>query len=110
VYILFIHLETRKFIYEKKRLPWTNSSEEFFNQVILQKSSGIWILDGISWQVLIALIFVKNHIKIKVWIIIFISVWKGIKSVSIVSLITVPLPFLFLFVLFIRFLILIFIF
>lgn len=75
-------------------LPWTDDPQRFFYDVILEKSSGLWVINGISWKAAIALLFV--------WVFIFFSVWKGIKSLSIVSYLTVPLPFIVLIIFIIR--------
>ncbi len=75
-------------------LSWASGTEGFFNNTVLQLSSGIGSLGGFNIPVLISLGIV--------WILIYLSVSKGIDSVSKVVAITMPLPILLLVVLLVR--------
>eukprot|EP01080_Neovahlkampfia_damariscottae_P005225 gene5225-8837_t len=79
-------------------LPWfdgtVKGAENFFYNVVLQRSAHLWDFQGISWRVLIGLAIT--------WVIIFISIWRGVSSIQFVSYITVPLPFVVFVILFIR--------
>jgi NSS family neurotransmitter:Na+ symporter len=75
-------------------ISWTPDPENYFYQKILHISSGIDTIGGINW-----LLFVFLAI---VWIMIYFCIWKGVKSVGKVVLITMPLPIIFLIILFIR--------
>lgn len=66
------------------RLPWTGDAENFFNSNVLQLSSSSSVSTGISWPVLGGLAFV--------WVVVYICVWRGVKSTGFVAYITVPLP------------------
>jgi SNF family Na+-dependent transporter len=72
----------------QSQLPWTGRAEEFFRDTILQQSRDNI---NVSWPVFGALAFV--------WAIVYVCVWKGVKSTGFIAYITVPLPILLLVVL-----------
>ncbi|XP_034950480.1 sodium- and chloride-dependent glycine transporter 1-like [Chelonus insularis] len=69
-------------------------AEEFFSRNILQISSGIHEIGGIVWP-----LFTCNLVS---WIIIFLCICNGVKSVGKVVYFTATFPFLILFILLIR--------
>ncbi|KAL0477308.1 sodium- and chloride-dependent GABA transporter [Acrasis kona] len=69
VCVYFIHC----FRYD---LPWAGRADEFFR---------------VSWPVFGGLLFV--------WVIVYVCVWRGVKSTGLVAYVTVPLPFILLFIL-----------
>jgi hypothetical protein len=69
-------------------LPWTGKAEEFFQSNVLQSSHDV---TGISWPVFGGLAFV--------WLVVYICVWRGVKSTGFVAYVTVPLPILLLVIL-----------
>lgn len=75
-------------------LPWTGRAEEFFQQTVLQQSTGSTDITGIAWPIFGGLI--------AVWVIVYICVWRGVKSTGFIAYITVPLPVLLLLILLIR--------
>ena len=75
-------------------LPWAADSEKFFFNNVLQLTEGPSELGSLGIALLIALA--------AVWIAIFFCVFKGVKSVGKVVLITMPLPFILLLILFLR--------
>lgn len=75
-------------------LPWREDAKGFFFNDVLQISEGIGTMGGINWRLFFALL--------AVWVMIYFSVWKGVKSVGQIVKITMPLPILLLFVLFLR--------
>lgn len=75
-------------------LPWAADSKAYFFGSVLQLSDSINDIGGINWQVFAALL--------AVWVMIYFSVWKGVKSVGKVVAITMPLPIILLVILFIR--------
>ncbi|KAH8413102.1 hypothetical protein KR009_007938 [Drosophila setifemur] len=70
------------------------SADEFFHLEVLRVSSGIEDLGGLVWQQLLSLLFV--------WVIVYLCVMRGIKTVGKVVYFTAPFPYVLLFVLFIR--------
>ena len=82
------------YIYDSLTLAWGTDAEGFFNNIVLGKSDGVGILGGIQWRLFIGLALT--------WLAITLILWKGIKSVSKVVMITVPLPVLCLVILAIR--------
>ncbi len=76
------------------RLPWAGNSKSYFFTDVLGLTESVNILGGIQWPVLTALL--------AVWIAIYFIVWKGVKSVGKVVVITMPLPVILLFILLIR--------
>ena len=75
-------------------VQWSADPENYFFTNVLNLSSGIGDIGGITLTVFIAL-FVS-------WVLVYFCVWKGTKSVSKVVMWTVPIPILLLVVLLIR--------
>ena len=75
-------------------LKWGQDTESFFYHNVLHLSKNITQTGYISLEIILALIFI--------WIMIYFSVWKGVKSVGKVILITMPLPVILLVILLIR--------
>lgn len=75
-------------------LPWCEDSKAYYFNEVLQISSSVGEIGGICPVLLIALILV--------WVSIYFSIWKGVKSVGAVVKITMPLPIILLVILFIR--------
>ena len=75
-------------------VQWSEDPEGYFYGNVIQLSSGVDSLGSVVPAVFIALLFC--------WLLIFFSVWKGIRSVSKVVMWTVPLPVLLLVILLIR--------
>jgi len=76
------------------RLSWGADTKSFFFNQVLHLSSGA----GSTGHIVLPIIFAL----VAVWLLVYFSIWKGIKSVSKVVMITMPLPVLLLFVLLIR--------
>lgn len=76
------------------KLPWADDSKSYFYNNVLGVTSSVSEIGGINWTILIALFFV--------WLGIYFSVRKGVKSVGKVVAITMPLPIILLIILFIR--------
>jgi len=76
------------------KLSWSENTEAYFNQQVLNISDSIFQIGGINLPIFSALIVV--------WILIYFSVWQGTKSLSKILYFTVPLPFILLVFLFIR--------
>jgi len=75
-------------------LAWSGNAESFFFNDILNISSGVGIVGGISWPVFSGLLLA--------WALVYFSVWKGVKSISKVVVWTATLPFVILFILILR--------
>ena len=75
-------------------LPWGSDSEGYFFNSVLQITDGIGNLGGINISIFLGLL--------AVWVIIYLCVRKGVKSVGKVVMITMPLPIILLVVLLIR--------
>ncbi|MFQ5580769.1 MAG: sodium-dependent transporter [Nitrospiria bacterium] len=75
-------------------LPWKEDAKGFFFNDVLQITDGIGTMGGINWMLFFALF--------AVWVMIYFSVWKGVKSVGQIVKITMPLPILLLLILFLR--------
>ncbi|PSN53224.1 Sodium- and chloride-dependent glycine transporter 1 [Blattella germanica] len=73
---------------------WKTPADEFFHNKILQISDGIEDQGTIVWQLLLC--------NIASWIIVFLCIMKGVKSVGKVVYFTATFPFIILFILFIR--------
>jgi neurotransmitter:Na+ symporter, NSS family len=73
---------------------WSDDPESYFFNNVLQLSDSVGSIGSIVPAIFIALAVS--------WIVIYFSVWKGVKSVSKIVLITVPLPIILLVVLLIR--------
>lgn len=74
------------------------AAEEFWQNNVLELSSGIEDLGHIRWQLLLCL-FVA-------WLLVFLCLFKGIKSSGKVAYVTATIPYLFLTLIFIRVLLL----
>ncbi|MBR9692681.1 sodium-dependent transporter [Candidatus Woesearchaeota archaeon] len=83
-----------RYFFSSFSMAWSGGAESYFYEQVLGLSSGIGVLGGINWILLACLI--------GVWILIYFSVFKGIKSVSQVVKVTMPLPILLIFILLIR--------
>ncbi|MCP4651801.1 MAG: sodium-dependent transporter [Candidatus Omnitrophica bacterium] len=75
-------------------LKWGVDTKDFFFNKVLHLSSGPADIGFISPQIILALVIA--------WVLVYFSVWKGVKSVGKVVLITMPLPIILLVVLLIR--------
>lgn len=75
-------------------LKWGDNTEAFFHKSVLHLSSDPAQIGFISTPILLALVVV--------WLFIYFSVWKGVKSVGKVVLVTMPLPIILLIILVIR--------
>tara|TARA_Y100000310_G_scaffold89923_1_gene87151 strand:- start:99485 stop:101026 length:1542 start_codon:yes stop_codon:yes gene_type:complete len=78
----------------RAKLPWSENASGFFYESVLQLSSGVGEIGGINLYLLVALAIV--------WIAIYLSVRKGVKSVGKIVTWTMPLPIILLVVLFFR--------
>ena len=78
----------------KAKLPWAEDAKGYFFNNVLQISDSIGNIGGINWTLFFALFVV--------WILIYFSVRKGVKSVGKVVTWTMPLPLILLLILFIR--------
>ena len=83
-----------EYIWHSIKLDWGANPERFFNETVLGKTEGPWDLGGIKIYLLIGLILT--------WLCILAILWKGIKSVSKVVMLTVPLPVICLIILAVR--------
>ena len=75
-------------------LKWGANTKEFFFTNVLHLSKGVGEMGYISTEIIFALVVV--------WVLIYFSVWKGLKSVAKVILVTMPLPVILLIILLIR--------
>uniref|UniRef100_A0A8C5GM92 Transporter n=1 Tax=Gouania willdenowi TaxID=441366 RepID=A0A8C5GM92_GOUWI len=81
-------------------VSWSNSStspaEEFYTRHVLQvhRSPGLHQLGSVSWQLALCLLFI--------FIIVYFSIWKGVKTSGKVVWVTATFPYLVLVVLLIR--------
>jgi len=75
-------------------LPWAEDSKGYFFNNVLQISSGVNEVGGINLMLFFSLL--------AVWVMIYLCVRKGVKSVGKVVTWTMPLPLILLVVLFIR--------
>ena len=75
-------------------LGWGGNTEGFFFNNILNLSSGVDVIGGISWPVLSGLIVA--------WVLIYLAVQKGVQSISKVVVWTATLPFAILAILILR--------
>jgi NSS family neurotransmitter:Na+ symporter len=82
------------YLWHSTGLNWGDNPEAFFNQVVLNKSAGP---GEIGWPVLSLVIGMALT-----WLTIYLILRKGVRNVSKVVLITVPLPTLLLAILLVR--------
>jgi len=75
-------------------LKWGNNTNQFFYKQVIHLSSTAGQIGYIPAGILFALVMV--------WILIYFSIWKGVKSVGRVVAITMPLPLILLVLLLIR--------
>lgn len=75
-------------------LPWANNAQGYFFGTVLRLSDGADQIGSINLPILIGLFIT--------WLIIYFCVWKGVKSVGRVIMVTMPLPLILLILLFIR--------
>tara|TARA_Y100000310_G_scaffold281722_1_gene302370 strand:+ start:5663 stop:7132 length:1470 start_codon:yes stop_codon:yes gene_type:complete len=73
---------------------WSENPEGYFFNNVLQISDGVSSIGNIVPAIFIALLIS--------WIVIYFAVWKGVKSVSKIVMVTVPIPIILLIVLLIR--------
>ena len=83
-----------KYLIYSFTLKWGENTKEFFFSNVLHVSEGVDNIGFISPGILFALVIV--------WAMIYFSVWKGVKSVGKVVLVTMPLPIILLLILLIR--------
>lgn len=75
-------------------LLWGADTSNFFFNEIIQVSSGVGVIGGISWPVFTAFILG--------WALVYFSVWKGVKGISSIVKWTATVPFVILGILIIR--------
>ncbi|KAM4700793.1 sodium-dependent serotonin transporter [Discoglossus pictus] len=86
--------------FHNSNVTWeTNSispAEEFYTRLVLQihKSKGLHELGGISWQLTLCLLFI--------FIVVYFSIWKGVKTSGKVVWVTATFPYIVLTLLLIR--------
>jgi len=73
---------------------WSDNPESYFFDTVLKLSDGVETIGNIVPSLFIGLLIS--------WILIYFAVWKGVKSVSKVVMISVPLPIILLLVLMVR--------
>ncbi|MBA3065745.1 sodium-dependent transporter [bacterium] len=76
------------------RLSWGADTKSFFFNQVLHLSSGAGNPGYIAIPIIFALV--------AVWLMVYFSIWKGVKSVGKVVMITMPLPIILLLILLIR--------
>ncbi len=82
------------YLFHSFAVKWGANTKEFFYSDVLHLSEGVGTIGYISPGILFALVVM--------WALIYFSVWKGVKSVGKVVMITMPLPIILLVVLLIR--------
>ncbi|HIE53120.1 MAG TPA: sodium-dependent transporter [Armatimonadetes bacterium] len=75
-------------------LAWAGREADFFQQQVLQVSEQPRALEGICWPIFLGLVVS--------WVLIYLCIYKGVRGVSKVVMITVPLPVVLLAVLAVR--------
>jgi len=75
-------------------VKWGAHTKDYFFDEVLQISPSISNIGGISWPLIIALFIA--------WLLIYLCIFKGVKSVSKVVMVTVPLPIILIIILVIR--------
>ncbi len=82
------------FLLASSTLAWGNDAQSFFHNQILNLTDSPAVWGGFSWPVVFGLM--------AVYVAVYASIYKGVKSVGNVVKWTVPLPFVLLFALFIN--------
>ncbi|MFH1917343.1 MAG: sodium-dependent transporter [Nanoarchaeota archaeon] len=82
------------YLFSSLKIPWASDPKGFFFNDVLQITGGVGDIGGINWMIALGLLVS--------WIIIYFSIWKGVKSVGKVVMITMPLPIILIFVLVVR--------
>jgi NSS family neurotransmitter:Na+ symporter len=82
------------YLYYSFTVAWKKDAEAFFFNQVLHRSGGPGELGGLVWPVVIALALT--------WVVIYLCIFKGVKLVGKVVMVTVPLPVILLAVLLIR--------
>ncbi|KPJ58811.1 MAG: transporter [Planctomycetes bacterium DG_23] len=82
------------YLYYSFTVAWKDDAGGFFNEQVLQKSAGPGELGGLVWPVVFALALT--------WLIIYFCIFKGVRIVGKVVMVTVPLPVILLGVLLVR--------
>jgi len=82
------------YVFYSFNLAWGEDTKSFFFNEVLQSSGSASQIDGFAIPVIIAL-FIS-------WVMVYFCVWKGVKSVSTVIQVTMPLPIILLFLLLAR--------
>ena len=82
------------YLWHSLKLSWGDQAEQFFIQNVLQRSGGPGELGVPVWYIVVGMA--------ATWALIYLVLRKGVRSVSKVVLITVPLPVLLLIILLIR--------
>lgn len=73
---------------------WSGDAEGYFYSNVLHLSDGIGTLGGINWAIMGCLLLT--------WVMIYFCAFKGVKSVSHVVKVTMPLPIILIFILLFR--------
>jgi len=82
------------YLWNSFKIAWGNNAEQFFVENVLQRSSGPGEIGAPIWYLVIGMALT--------WLAIYFILRKGVRNVSKVVLITVPLPMILLVVLLIR--------
>ncbi|XP_046785923.1 sodium-dependent serotonin transporter isoform X2 [Gallus gallus] len=86
--------------FSKDNISWAlhsiSPAEEFYTRQVLQvhRSNGLDDLGGISWQLTLCLLLI--------FIIVYFSIWKGVKTSGKVVWVTATFPYIILFILLVR--------
>jgi len=83
-----------KYLLSSPGLEWGVDTKTFFFSNVLQMSTGVSEVGGVVPEILLMLFIV--------WVLVYISIWKGVKSIGLAATITMPLPVIILLILFIR--------
>ncbi|KAM6959287.1 solute carrier family 6 member 4a [Aplochiton taeniatus] len=93
-------INCQQYLSSDRNVTWTNSSispaEEFYTRQVLQVhlSPGLHQLGSISWHLALCLLFI--------FVIVYFSIWKGVKTSGKVVWVTATFPYLVLLVLLVR--------
>jgi NSS family neurotransmitter:Na+ symporter len=82
------------YIYYSLNLGWGDDPKAFFYDNVLLANENAGAIEGFSPAVLLGLLIS--------WILVYFCLWKGVKSVSAVIQVTIPLPVLLLLILLVR--------